>query len=230
MQPARPNPFPPPAARRASFALSAGAALALNGLALAVVAAAAGPWQPGAAPPPQRVAWITSIGLGAPPAAASPAANPPLPADPPAPAKRPAPPRVATAQPPGPAATPVPASRVPDPSLATPLATTDSPPDTGWRFYDFAEVERPAEPDSDWNLDPAVLDSSGVQTLVFDIFIGPAGEVVGCIILSPTELAPETRQLLEERLRQTVARPALRDGMAVASVRRIEVSVGPPGS
>ena len=204
--------------------------MALNGVVLAFAAAAAGPWQPGAAPLPQRIAWVTSIGPDAPRSDAPPTAAPRPPSDPPATPNRPLASAAATQPPASTAPAPALAQHVLDPLPATTLATANSPPDASLRFYDFAEVERPAEPDSDWNLDPAVLDSSGVQTLVFDIFIGPAGEVVGCTILSPTDIAPETRQVLEERLRQTVTRPALREGIAVASVRRIEMSVVPPGS
>lgn len=96
------------------------------------------------------------------------------------------------------------------------------------RFYRSGEVDRPAEPDSDWNLDTAALDSASIQTLVFDIFVNRDGEVVGCKILAPATLPDSTRDALEDRLRQTVLRPALRGGTAVASVRRIEVSVLPP--
>ena len=97
------------------------------------------------------------------------------------------------------------------------------------RFYRSSEVDRPAEPDSDWNLDTAVLDAAGVERLVFEVFIGHNGEVIACTILEPASLDAQARQTIEERLRQTVLQPAVRAGTAVASVRRIEVSAAPPG-
>ena len=95
------------------------------------------------------------------------------------------------------------------------------------RFYRSSEVDRPAEPDSDWNLDTAALDTAGIERLVFDIFISSDGAVVGCTIVEPFGLADDARQLLEARLRKTALQPASRRGEPVASVRRIEVSVLP---
>jgi hypothetical protein len=225
-----------PERRRVSFAASAGAAILLNGVALAVFATAAEPWQ-GAGAPARRIAWITSIDGAAGSATPNPASlNVPVTTRAisrgaiPVVAKAGAaarPPRQTTA-----AAKPStePAGLPPPATLPTPTASDDPPPFATVRFYESAEVEQPAEPDSDWNLDPALLDISGVQTLVFDVFIGPTGDVVGCTILAPAELAPDVRQTIEDRLRQTVARPALREGQAVASVRRIEVTIAPAGS
>ena len=96
------------------------------------------------------------------------------------------------------------------------------------RFYRSSEVDRPAEPDSDWNLDTAVLDVAGVERLVFEVFIGRNGEVVACTILEPVALDSQARQTIEDRLRQTALQPAVLGGAAVASVRRIEVSATPP--
>ena len=96
------------------------------------------------------------------------------------------------------------------------------------RFYRSSEVDRPAEPDSDWNLDTAVLDVAGVERLVFEVFISHNGEVVGCTILEPVALDSQARQTIEDRLRQTALQPAVLGGAAVASVRRIEVAATPP--
>lgn len=114
-------------------------------------------------------------------------------------------------------------------TLLWPVSTTAAATEPTGHFYSSAEVERPAEPNSDWNLDPAALDLNGITSLVFDIFIGRDGEVIACTILDPAELAPETRLALEQRLRQSVAQPALRGGLPVPSVRRIEVSVATVG-
>lgn len=98
------------------------------------------------------------------------------------------------------------------------------PEESRTHFYRWHEVERAAEPESDWNLDAATLNAAGVPTLVFDIFISESGEVVACTIVAPEALPLELRLELEERVRQTPLRPAIRVGTPVASVRRIEVS------
>jgi hypothetical protein len=99
--------------------------------------------------------------------------------------------------------------------------------ETPVRFYRYAEVDRPAVPDSDWNLDPASLDASGVSRLVFEIFVSSGGTIVDCAILEPASLTEQARKMLEERLRQTNLTPAMRGGAAVASVRRIELTILP---
>ena len=93
------------------------------------------------------------------------------------------------------------------------------------RFYRSDEVDLPAQPDSDWNLDAVTLAEAGLSALVFDMLIGPQGEVISCTIVGPDVLRAELREALEGRLRQTVLQPALKAGEPVASVRRIEVSV-----
>lgn len=119
------------------------------------------------------------------------------------------------------------------PPRVTVAATPKAPPAThdggsAVRFYRSSEVDRAAEPDSDWNLDTAVLDAVGVERLVFEVFIGRNGEVVWCTVLEPAGLDTQARQTIENRLRQTTLQPAVRAGTAVASVRRIEVSALPP--
>jgi hypothetical protein len=93
------------------------------------------------------------------------------------------------------------------------------------RFYRSDEVDQPATPDSDWNLDAVALDSSGINRLVFEIFVDGTGRVVGCTILEPRSLNADTRRILSERLSATTLQSAMRQGQAVASVRRIEMTV-----
>ena len=198
--------------QRNSFALSVVAAFALNGLAIGAFAAAVARWQ-APADASGTTSWITAVALPPPalersevvaPARLSPAVD-----------STPAHPAVAP-----------PLQRL---EVAPPVA----PPSAGEannpvRFYRSSEVDRPAEPDSDWNLDTAVLDAAGVETLVFEIFIDRDGRVVGCRVLEPATLDTAARQMLEQRLRETALQPAMRGGAAVASVRRIEVSALPP--
>lgn len=95
------------------------------------------------------------------------------------------------------------------------------------RYYRTGEVDRPAQPDSDWNLDTAALDAAGLSAMVFEVFVSGTGEIVECTILEPKSLLDGVREGLEARLRQTTVQPAQRAGAAVPSVRRIEISVEP---
>ncbi|MEP7101708.1 MAG: hypothetical protein ABI781_14445 [Burkholderiales bacterium] len=202
-------------ASRSSFAACVSAALALNLIALAVFASVATAWQ-GESTGRGGTSWITATTLDR-PAATTAANEEPAPGTEPAtPSERPKPAR--------------PERRLmPSPPAPLPSAETAGEP---MRFYGFSEVDRPAEPepDSDWNLDPAALDAFGVQALVFDIFISRTGEVIDCKIIEPQSLPDEARAALEDRLRQTVLQPAWRHDVAVASVRRIEISVVAQGS
>jgi hypothetical protein len=116
--------------------------------------------------------------------------------------------------------TPATATQALAPTIVAPSDATNA-----IRYYSIAEVDRPAIPDSDWNLDTAAFDAAGLSRMVFEVLVGAAGEVAGCAILEPETLDDTSRARLEERLRQTVLQPALRDGVAVPSVRRIEISV-----
>lgn len=95
------------------------------------------------------------------------------------------------------------------------------------RFYRSGEVEQRAEPESDWNLDTAVLDVLGIDKLVFDVFTDRTGRIVECTIVFPDNLLAESRTTLEQRLGETVVKPAMRAGTAVATVQRIEITVAP---
>lgn len=192
--------------RRTALGVSLVLAIALNLVALGVFGAVVGGWQSAPVETPHTL-WITSVKV-------EPHATP-----------QSTPESHAGADP---RADPIPS--LPRIEIADWTKETGLPPETAapMEFYGFGEVDQPAVPDSDWNLDTAVLDIAGLERLVFEIFVSHTGEVVGCTILEPDVLAEETRQMLEDRLRQTVLQPAVRAGVAVASVRRIELSVLSP--
>jgi len=106
----------------------------------------------------------------------------------------------------------------------TPLPTATEPVHQVM-FYTFREVDSPAFPETDWNLDVEALDQIGVQRLVFEVLISDRGEVVGCTVFEPFNLADDVKRGLEKRLSETNVLPALRAGQLVASVRRIELLV-----
>lgn len=194
-----------------ALAVSLAVAIALNAVVLTVAAVQVQAWHAPTSPA-HAVAWVTAVA---------------------APAKAPESveaPRFARSNLPPLEPAPVPRRGDADTVAATPK----SPPSTSdddrvVRFYKYREVDRIAEPESGWNLDAAVLDSSGIQTLAFEIFIDASGGVVACTILAPADLPDGMRSLLEKRLRETVMEPAQRNGVRVASVRRIEVSVQSDG-
>jgi len=111
------------------------------------------------------------------------------------------------------------------PTADTALAASSRPPPQPVVFYTFREVDKPAFPESDWNLDVESLDAIGVQRLAFEVLISDRGEVVGCTVLAPTDLTDDVKRGLEQRLSATRLLPAERKGQLVASVRRIDLAV-----
>lgn len=202
------------AASRPSFAFSVFAAIALNLASIVTVTAMTNGWQ---SPPSGRtaatsVSWIT-------------ATVPSSSVDISAPKKQPSTPIT-------PRETKAPVVDMVGPPRAAPpplsLAADESTDDMGAiRFYRSGEVEQRAEPESDWNLDTAVLDVLGIDKLVFDVFTDRSGRIVECTIVFPDNLLAEARTTLEQHLRETVVKPAMRAGTAVATVQRIEITVAP---
>jgi len=114
----------------------------------------------------------------------------------------------------------------PSPPVArTAAAATPGPSPQQVLFYPFHEVDSPAFPTSDWNLDVDTLDHIGVRRLVFEVLVSDHGQIVGCTVLDPPDLSDNIRRDLERRLSETAVLPALRAGQLVASVRRIELLV-----
>jgi hypothetical protein len=113
---------------------------------------------------------------------------------------------------------------LPTANTVPPDTAADEPPQPVL-FYPFREVDSPAFPSTDWNLDVDTLDQFGVQRLVFEVLVNDSGEVVGCTVLQPSDLADDVKRDLEKRLSETPLLPALRAGQLVASVRRIELVV-----
>ena len=102
-------------------------------------------------------------------------------------------------------------------------ATVAGSEDAALRFFRIGELDEPAEPAADWNLDIAALDDLGLDRIAFELLIGDRGEIIACTVAAPLDLPAEVRQALESRLQQTQMRPAVRDGVRVASYRRIEI-------
>ncbi len=202
------------AASRPSFAFSALAAVMLNVVSIMTVTAMTNSWQSPAAgrSAATSVSWITATAPSASVAEVLPSAPPPMSV------ARPQPKAILAAPPAQSPVAPLP------PSTAADEASDDI---GAIRFYRSGEVEQRAEPESDWNLDTVVLDLMGIDKLVFDVFTDRSGRVVDCTIILPDSLLAEARATLEQRLRETRIKPAMRAGEAVATVQRIEITVAP---
>lgn len=93
------------------------------------------------------------------------------------------------------------------------------------RFYRLSEVDVPAQPSADWNIDLEALDKLGLTRLAFEVLVDERGVIVSCTILDPPALAADLRAALESRLHETPMTPAWRHDVRVPSVRRIELFV-----
>ena len=106
------------------------------------------------------------------------------------------------------------------------------PPTTfrGWsrHHFDVSEVDVAAVPQPDWQIDIELLLARGITQLNFEVLISETGQLERCEVL---QVEPPTATVQDDSLAQTLAAhlcttvttPALRAGVAVPSVRRIEL-------
>ena len=206
------NPAPlhrrlPISARPDALAACAALALILNAGAIGLAAQASSRWQ-GVGPPGENAPHRTAVVL-----IGTPETSPP-----------PAAARVSTVS--ADRSLPLRRRASPSPPVArTTAAATPALSPQQVLFYPFREVDSPAFPTSDWNLDVYNLDRIGVRRLVFEVLVSDHGQIVGCTVLDPPNLSDDVRRDLERRLSETAVLPALRAGQLVASVRRIELLV-----
>ena len=100
----------------------------------------------------------------------------------------------------------------------------------GWsrHHFDVSEVDTAAVPQPDWQVDIELLLARGITQLHFEVLISETGQLERCEVL---QVEPPAAALQDESLVQTLAAhlcttsatPALRAGVAVPSVRRIEL-------
>ena len=104
----------------------------------------------------------------------------------------------------------------------------------GWsrHHFDVSEVDTAAVPQPDWQVDIELLLARGITQLNFEVLISETGQLERCEVL---QVEPPTAAVQDESLAQTLAAhlctttapPALRGGVAVPSVRRIELVLAP---
>ena len=122
---------------------------------------------------------------------------------------------------------PVPVTASPD-ELQSPAAgasmSSGAHPAPGQRYFDTSEVDTSAMPLPEWQVDVPTLMALGVRSVSVDVLISEAGVTQQCAVTRIEPQQPPALQLaVASRLCETVLRPAQRHGVAVASVRHIEL-------
>lgn len=109
----------------------------------------------------------------------------------------------------------------------TPLADPDAL--EGVRYFSISEVDKPAVPRPDWQVDVPLLMGLGVRSFSVDVLIDAAGTPERCEVtrIEPDQ-SPELRDTVAATLCETVLSPAMRRGVAVRSIRHIELLLAPP--
>ena len=97
------------------------------------------------------------------------------------------------------------------------------------RYFEISEVDREAQPVPDWAIDAPGLYSVGLRRAVMQVLVSDAGQAVRCVVeaAEPPSLLGLVKETLERQVCSTPLDPAVKDGRAVASVRRIELLFAP---
>lgn len=114
-----------------------------------------------------------------------------------------------------------PTLRLPAPAAVTAQATT--------RYFDASELDQEARPIPDWSVDAPGLYGVGLRRAVMQVFVSDEGRPVRCVLESaePDSLTSLVKESLERQICSTSLSPAMRGGVPVASVRRIELLLAP---
>ncbi|MDL2337795.1 MAG: hypothetical protein QFE16_08135 [Pseudomonadota bacterium] len=99
----------------------------------------------------------------------------------------------------------------------------------GRRYFGVNEVDVPAVPRPEWQVDVPLLMGLGVHSFSVDVLIGETGIAEHCTL---TRIEPEqpatVRNAVAAQLCETALSPAMRRGIAVPSVRHIELVLALP--
>jgi hypothetical protein len=97
-------------------------------------------------------------------------------------------------------------------------------PSIGLRYFDTSEVDTPAMPLPEWQVDVAMLMAQGVRSVSVDVLISESGTAQQCAVtrVEPPQ-PPDLLAAVASRLCETTLRPAVRQGLPVPSVRHIEL-------
>jgi hypothetical protein len=114
-------------------------------------------------------------------------------------------------------------------SIGPPLPLADPEAAESARYFNIGEVDTPAVPRPDWEVDVALLMGLGVRSFSIDVLINETGTAEQCAV---TRIEPdqsnELRHAVAAKFCETVLSPAKRRGVAVRSIRHIELLLAPP--
>jgi hypothetical protein len=119
-----------------------------------------------------------------------------------------------------PQAAPEPVSEV----VGSAEGTSAPQPAIGTHYFDVSEVDTPAMPLPEWQVDVAVLMAQGARSVSVDVLISESGTAQQCAVtrVEPPQ-PPDLLAAVASRLCETTLRPAMRQGLPVPSVRHIEL-------
>lgn len=90
-------------------------------------------------------------------------------------------------------------------------------------YYDSQEVDTPATPQPDWEVEVPSLMTAGIRKLSFDVWIDARGIARKCRVLNMEPPERLGSAPIAAHLCKTTLSPAIRHGVEVASVRHIEL-------
>lgn len=91
------------------------------------------------------------------------------------------------------------------------------------RYFDVSEVDQPAVPTPDWVLDPSMLLRNAVRALKVEVLISETGRPERCTVVSMEPTKTSLYGAIQRQLCSTQLTPAIRHGVAVRSVRHVEI-------
>ena len=102
--------------------------------------------------------------------------------------------------------------------------TSAPQPSIGTHYFNVSEVDTPAMPLPEWQVDVAMLMAEGVHSVSVDVLISESGTAQQCAVtrVEPPQ-PPDLLAAVASRLCETTLRPAMRQGLPVPSVRHIEL-------
>lgn len=91
------------------------------------------------------------------------------------------------------------------------------------RYFDVSEVDQPAIPTPDWALDAETLVHNGVRSLRVEVLVSDKGRPEKCSVQAMVPPRPVLYQAIARQVCSTRLTPAMRQGVAVPSVRHVEI-------
>lgn len=110
-----------------------------------------------------------------------------------------------------------------EPPAAVAELRPPEPKRPGRRYFEADEVDQPAVPEPDWQVDPETLIAANIRSLRAEVQVSNRGIAERCRVLEMNPPSAQAQARVERELCSTRLRPAMRAGVAVPSVRRIEM-------